>query len=80
MKILVVEDTYPSLYLLQCVLTANGYEVATAENGLVALDKLRHEPIDLIISDVLMPEMSGRDLLLEIKKRYPECVRFILSG
>ena len=67
MKILVVEDTYPSLYLIQSVLAGGGYEVVTAENGSVALEMLRHQRVDLIISDVLMPQMDGFQFCQEVK-------------
>ncbi len=67
MKILVAEDTYPSLYLIQSLLAGAGYEVVTAENGAEALEKLRGEQVDLIISDILMPQMDGFQLCREVK-------------
>jgi PAS domain S-box-containing protein len=67
MKILVVEDTYPSLYLIQSLLSGGGFEVVTAENGCLALERLRDEAVDLIVSDVLMPQMDGFQLCREVK-------------
>lgn len=67
MKILVAEDSYPTQHLLQTLLMSHGYQVVTAENGLAALEKLRAEKVDLIISDVLMPEMDGFQLCRAVK-------------
>ena len=58
-KILIVDDSQPDLYMLETLLKGNGYEVTTASNGVEALEKARHDPPALIISDILMPEMDG---------------------
>ena len=67
MKILIVEDTENSRILLEDVLVAGEYEVDSAVNGLEALRKTREAPADLIISDILMPEMDGFDLCRQLK-------------
>ena len=58
-KVLIVDDSQPDLYMLETLLKGNGYDVATASNGVEALEKARHDPPSLIISDILMPEMDG---------------------
>ena len=68
MKILVAEDDENSRALLETVLAAEGYEVVSFENGLKALSHLQTNPIDLIISDILMPEMDGYGLCRAIKQ------------
>ena len=68
MKILVVDDMEDFLYMVEIILKENGYEVATAKDGLEALDKLKEEPIDVIISDILMPRMDGFQFCRECKK------------
>ncbi len=66
-KILIIDDDPVSLTLLQSRLTANGYEVATATNGNQALVKIKQSKPDLILTDVLMPEMDGFSFYKEVK-------------
>ena len=66
-KILVVDDTPRNVKLLADLLTAKGYGVATATTGREALDKLGLEVLDLVLLDVVMPEMSGYEVCLAIR-------------
>lgn len=68
MKILIVDDKAENLYLLETLLKGNGYKIATARNGVEALEKLKKDSIDMIISDILMPEMDGFQLCRKCKK------------
>ena len=68
MKVLVVEDTEDSRILLEDNLRVQGYEVISAENGVEALQQLRQSHVDLIVSDILMPEMDGFELCRAIKR------------
>ncbi|MCG8069851.1 MAG: EAL domain-containing protein [Candidatus Thiodiazotropha taylori] len=67
MKILVVDDLRDNRALLQALLGSQGHEVLTASNGLEGLDVARASQPDLIISDVLMPEMDGFTLCQVLK-------------
>ncbi|MCE5262211.1 MAG: response regulator, partial [Deltaproteobacteria bacterium] len=58
-RILIVDDNGTNLYILKCLLEAEGFEVLSAENGKAALEKARSVPPDLIVSDILMPVMDG---------------------
>ena len=78
MKILVAEDDENSRHLLEVVLTSKGYEVASFDNGLKALAYLKTNPVDLIVSDILMPEMDGYGLCREVKQnQYLQKIPFI---
>lgn len=67
MKILVVDDMADNRYLLETLLTGSGYQVRSAKNGVEAIVRLNDETFDLIISDILMPEMDGFMLCQQIK-------------
>jgi PAS domain S-box-containing protein len=69
MKVLIVEDNEDSRVLLESALAVNGYEVESAENGKLALERADLAPPDLIISDILMPEMDGYSLCQAVKAR-----------
>jgi two-component system response regulator GlrR len=67
-RILVVDDERSMRELLAIVLKREGYDVLLAENGRAAVDALEREPVDLLISDIKMPDMSGVDVLRAAKK------------
>src|SRR5690349_2226480 len=67
-RILVVDDERSMRELLAIVLRREGYEVLLAETGRSAVDMLEREPVDLLISDIKMPDLSGVDVLRAAKK------------
>lgn len=67
MRILVVDDDRSSQKLLQDFFSMSGYEAVTAGNGADALEKLSVAKVDLIISDILMPEMDGYAFCKKVK-------------
>lgn len=68
LKLLIAEDNPQALYMLRFLLQENGFRVESAANGVEALEKGRRKPPDVIISDILMPEMDGFALCREWKK------------
>jgi len=68
MRILIVEDDEDSRVYLEQALAAQGYEIASAGNGVQALEYCNTDPPGLIISDIMMPEMDGFELCRQIKK------------
>jgi len=67
-RILVVDDERSMRELLAIVLRREGYEVLLAENGRAAIALLEREPVDLLISDIKMPDLSGVDVLRAAKQ------------
>jgi two-component system response regulator PilR (NtrC family) len=67
-RILVVDDERSMRELLAIVLRREGYEVLLADNGRAAVDLLERESVDLLISDIKMPDVSGVDVLKAAKK------------
>lgn len=78
--ILFVDDEKAILNTFQRSLRGSGWEVLTAESGQSALDILARRNIDIIISDMRMPNMNGHQLLRKVKELYPATIRLILSG
>jgi len=67
--ILVIEDQAPLRTLLRTVLERAGHEVREAPNGRLGLAVYREKPADVVITDILMPEMNGLDMILELTHR-----------
>jgi len=61
-RLMIVDDIQQNLYLLEVLLTTNGYETVKASNGIEALELARQNPPEMIISDILMPGMDGCSL------------------
>lgn len=66
-RILCVDDEPKNLRLLEILLSSKGYEVVTAENGKEALEIVKNQPIDVILLDIMMPEMDGFEVCRIIK-------------
>ncbi len=67
-RILVVDDERSMRELLAIVLRREGYEVLLADTGLKAVTTLEREPVDILISDIKMPDLSGVDVLRAAKR------------
>lgn len=67
-KILVVEDDSNIEQLVAFKLKNSGYDVSIARNGVEALEFLKKNSVNLIVTDVMMPKMTGKELVVELKK------------
>ena len=67
-KILIVDDEHDIRKILRLLLQSKGYCVEEASNGAVALEKIQNSEFDLIIMDIMMPQMSGIETTVEIRK------------
>ena len=79
-KILVVEDEPASLRILQYFLTQEGYETASARNGIEAVELLTQCRFDLVVSDIKMPRMDGVALARHILSLTPITPIFLISA
>ncbi len=79
-RILVVDDDYASRILLNKVLEQDGYRVTTASDGSEALELLRRETYDVVISDLIMEHVGGLELLKQIKEGGIEVAVILLTG
>ena len=80
MRILIVDDDHDVRKMLQRGLTLMGHETLVAENGLLALTLLRQQEIDLVLTDIFMPEMDGFEFLRELRNRHPEIPAIAFTG
>ena len=79
-RILVADDDPAVLETSAQILSAAGYEVRTAVDGFDALAELRRSLPDVIISDLLMPNMSGFELLSVVRRRFPHIPVIAISA
>ena len=79
--IAIVDDEEMVLTSLRSfLLLETDYEVETFSSPPTALAELREKPVDLVISDYLMPGMNGIEFLLEVKRLHPFATRILLTG
>ncbi|MDZ4202283.1 MAG: response regulator [Gallionella sp.] len=78
--ILCVDDEPNILSALKRLLHRQGYRVSTAESGAEGLQVLEQQPVDLVLSDMRMPQMDGAQFLEQVRQRWPDTVRVLLTG
>ena len=78
--ILIIDDEETIRTLLRAALEAAGYEVTEATNGRQGLDLYRQRPTDLVITDILMPELSGLEMLLALTREFIHAKVIAISG
>ena len=79
-RILIVDDDEPFRRILRETLRLAGYVVTTAENGAVALRLFRQEPVDLVMTDLIMPEKEGIETILELLRLQVDLKIIAMSG
>ncbi len=78
--ILFVDDEAPVLRSLKRLLRPTGHKVHIANSGAEGLDVLSEQPIDVVVSDMRMPEMDGAEFLTNVSEQWPETTRMLLTG
>jgi len=79
-KILIVDDELNMLLVLEAMLKREKYEVATASDGLEALEVLKNGDVAVVITDLKMPKLDGLGLLNEIGKDYPSIPVIVITA
>ena len=79
-RVLVVDDDESIRFLLRTVLELQDYDVVEAENGAEALLYYQADPVDVVITDMLMPVMDGQELMIELQRAFPEVKLIAISG
>lgn len=79
-KILVVDDNETFLDMLSLYLIKNGYDVISSSDGKDALCQFSSHIPDIIITDIIMPEVDGIELLLSLRKNNPDVKVIAMSG
>lgn len=78
--LLLVDDEENILTSLRRLLRKDGYEILLGNGGAQGLELLAQYPVDVILSDQRMPNMTGVEFLRQVKTAYPDTVRMVLSG
>ena len=78
--ILVIDDQEPIRTLLRAALEGDGHEVLEASNGLLGLERYRERAADLVIIDMLMPEMNGLELMRSSPRSFLNVKVIAMSG
>src|SRR5687767_6188343 len=79
-RVLVVDDERSMRELLSIVLKRDGYEVLVADDGARAIQMLKKQRVDILITDIRMPQMGGVDVLREAKRIDPEIISIVMTA
>jgi CheY-like chemotaxis protein len=79
-RVLIVDDEDDLRDLLKVALELDGLDVETAANGAVALERLRQEHFDAVVTDLFMPNVDGIELMRDVKVAQPQIKVVAISG
>lgn len=79
-SILVIDDEKRIRDACHKILTQAGFEVAVAENGIIGLEMIEREHFDVILLDLMMPSLSGFDVLARVRALHPDTSIIVISG
>ena len=79
-RILVVDDNLMMRKLIRNIFSNEEYEIVEAENGVVGLEIARKNDIDLVVTDIIMPVMEGLELIMHLKRDFPDIKIIAISG
>ena len=79
-RILVVEDDEQVRTMLCMTLRQAGYETVEADSGRTAREVQAHQPADLVVTDIIMPEEDGLETIMYFRKHFPDTQIIAISG
>lgn len=79
-KVLIVDDEQSTRKLMKEALGMEPYELLVADSAEKALEIFKNQPVDVVISDEMMPGMPGSEFLALVRQKYPDTIRMILTG
>ena len=80
-KTLLIADDEPNIRrVLQAIFVKDGYAVQVAENGVKALEWASANPVSLLITDLIMPDMNGVELIQKVKQKHPDSVAIVITA
>lgn len=78
--VMIIDDDPAIRNLFNQMLSRKGFDVVTADNGRIALQKLERSPVELVITDIFMPELDGIEFIAEVNKIKPDLKIIAISG
>ena len=79
-RILVIDDDWQMREMMHQALDRAGYDVVDAANGKIGMNIQRQEPVDLVITDLIMPEKEGIETIRELRRDFPGLKIIAISG
>mgnify|MGYP001010611858 CR=1 FL=1 len=80
LRVLVIDDEAMVRKIVRKMLERSGHTVVEAENGKLGIEQLKTATFDLVITDIIMPEMEGIETLINVKRQRPETQVIAMSG
>ena len=78
--ILIIDDESQIRLMLRKLLESEGYTVTVASNGIEGIKCYNENPVDLIITDIFMPDKEGIETIIELKEKHPDIKIIAMSG
>lgn len=79
-RILVIDDDDGVRTLAAHLLLTRGHEVSEAANGLIGMEVVRRTPLDMVVTDLIMPEQEGIETIIQLRKEFPAIRILAMSG
>ena len=79
-RVLLIDDNADLTSMLSLCLQADGMEVTVASDGESGLAALERQPVDVVVTDLFMPDKDGIETIVELRKRHPAVKIVVMSG